>query len=426
MPKHAGLTLGVASLVGTTVGFLVLWKFLKNRRSHLCSAVDHRNSVILDATGHDADKQCSLTNLKETPKVESSGISVIEKILVADIEIVSKSEEWEAVWLLLKKDLDVYPVLGMDCEWVSVDGKAGPVSLLQMASYSGFCVLVRLPQLTSSGCTIPKTLLELLANNSVLKVGVGCWEDSSKLFNDYGLSVKGCVDIRYLAMRHRRDILQNTLSLKSLSETILSFPLDKSFQLRCSNWDAEEFTQDQVLYAARDAQVSVALFLHLLGFFSDDLPCPWESLLGKCQGLIDVPFKGKGNGFSNGEMSGSSRQRKERAGDQPTQNSQGRDPRRNKKKPLGVGYSARKSPLYDNCFLHAPDGQPLCTCDRKKAQWYLDKGIGGRNILSHLPVNCRNLGITCPMLVTTSYCTMAVFAIISFPLTCLLKCSHKI
>lgn len=38
----------------------------------------------------------------------------------------------------------------------------------------------------------------------------------------------------------------------------------------------------------------------------------------------------------------------------------------------------RKSPLYDNCFLHAPDGQPLCTCDKKKAKWYLDKGIGGR------------------------------------------------
>lgn len=44
----------------------------------------------------------------------------------------------------------------------------------------------------------------------------------------------------------------------------------------------------------------------------------------------------------------------------------------------------RKSPLYDNCFLHAPDGQPLCTCDRKKAQWYLDKGIGGKQ--SNFPV----------------------------------------
>lgn len=45
----------------------------------------------------------------------------------------------------------------------------------------------------------------------------------------------------------------------------------------------------------------------------------------------------------------------------------------------------RKSPLYDNCFLHAPDGQPLCTCDRKKAQWYLDKGIGGEH--TNFPVD---------------------------------------
>lgn len=37
----------------------------------------------------------------------------------------------------------------------------------------------------------------------------------------------------------------------------------------------------------------------------------------------------------------------------------------------------RKSPLYDNCFLHAPDDQRLCTCDKKKAQWYIDKGLGG-------------------------------------------------
>ncbi|KAG8449555.1 hypothetical protein GDO86_016269 [Hymenochirus boettgeri] len=375
MPRHAGITLGVASLVGTTVGFLVLWKYLKNRRKQLFAAGDHRDTVTDDIES-DTNKQLIIKHVKEPLKTESAGISVVEKILVANVETVSNTDEWENVWSLLKKDTDVYPVLGMDCEWVSVDGKANPVSLLQMSSYSGFCALVRLPQMSRNGHVLPKTLLNLLADNGVLKVGVGCWEDSSKLLNDYGLSVKGIVDIRYLAMRHRRDIFQNTLSLKSLSETILSFPLDKSFQLRCSNWDADEFTKDQVLYAARDAQVSVALFLHLLGFFSTDSTCPWESLLGKCQGLVDVPFKIKGNGISNGEVSRSSRQRKERAGDQLTQNTQGNDPRRNKRKPLGVGYSARKSPLYDNCFLHAPDGQPLCTCDRKKAQWYLDKGIG--------------------------------------------------
>ena len=32
-------------------------------------------------------------------------------------------------------------------------------------------------------------------------------------------------------------------------------------------------------------------------------------------------------------------------------------------------YSTRKTALYDNCILQAPDGQQLCTCDYKKAMW---------------------------------------------------------
>ncbi|XP_075047867.1 exonuclease 3'-5' domain-containing protein 2 [Mixophyes fleayi] len=371
MPRYTGLTLGVASLVGTTVGCLVLWKFMNRRRRQFCTNGNCKESYVGQHT-----QTWDPNNVLQKPReVELSGFSPVEKILGADIKIVSTIEEWEAAWPLLKKDLDEFPVLGMDCEWLSLEGRANPISLLQMASHSGFCILVRLPHLVIADCTIPKTLLTLLANSNILKVGVGCWEDASKLMNDFGLSVKGIVDIRYLAMRHRRDIFQNSLSLKSLSETILCYPLDKSFQLRCSNWDAEKFTQDQVLYAARDAQVSVALFLQLLGFFSPEPPTPWEYFLGKCQGLIDAPFKGKG--VINGDLNGGPKKKKEDSSEQASHNSQGnKDPRRTKKKPLGVGYSVRKSPLYDNCFLHAPDGQPLCTCDRKKAQWYLDKGIG--------------------------------------------------
>ncbi|KAM8921632.1 exonuclease 3'-5' domain-containing protein 2 [Pelodytes ibericus] len=368
MPRHPGLTLGVASLVGTTVGCLVLWKLIGRRRK-LFAAGDQRSA------GDDSCRDCTRQNT-DTSEVEHRVVSALDKILEADIKVISDPEDWAKFWPLLQKDLAKYPVLGMDCEWVSVGGRTNPVSLLQMASHSGFCVLVRLPQLTRAGNALPDTLLRLLADGSILKVGVGCCDDSNKLLCDYGLSMKGIVDIRNLAARHRRDVFQNGLSLKSLSETILCFPLDKSFQLRCSNWDAKEFSQDQVLYAARDAQVSMALFLQLLGFFSLDSPCSWESLLGQCQGLIDTPFKGKSVGFVNGNVSGGSRTRKEASDEHSVQNSQGRDPRKNKRKQLGVGYSARKSPLYDNCFLHAPDGQPLCTCDRKKAQWYLDKGIG--------------------------------------------------
>lgn len=36
----------------------------------------------------------------------------------------------------------------------------------------------------------------------------------------------------------------------------------------------------------------------------------------------------------------------------------------------------KSSNLYDNCFLQAPDGTLLCTCDKKKAEWYISKGLG--------------------------------------------------
>ena len=40
--------------------------------------------------------------------------------------------------------------------------------------------------------------------------------------------------------------------------------------------------------------------------------------------------------------------------------------------------TVRKSPLYMNCMLAAPDGSKLCTLSRKKADWYIERGLGGK------------------------------------------------
>ncbi|NXT75943.1 EXD2 protein, partial [Zapornia atra] len=384
MTKQTAVTITLATLLGVAVGGLVLWKATQRRKGKACCSSQQEKAVI-----NLGDEELIQAEDKEVLSFfRSPTFSWVERTLGADIVVVSKQEEWDRAEPLLKKELEKLPVLGIDCEWVSVEGRANPVSLLQMASSSGLCILVRLPRLVASGQAVPKTLLDIMADSAVLKVGVGCWEDACKLLHDYGFPVKGNVDLRYLAMRQRKDLLHNCLSLKSLAEKVLNCPLDKSPHVRCSDWEAEELTQDQVLYAARDAQVSVALFLHLLGFAQ--LPATsegetpvavWEKALGKCRGLVDIPFRGRKSG-GTGEKSGEGRSpqkaknRKPSVNGQPSVSQQIRDPRRQKRKPLGVGYSARKSPLYDNCFLHAPDGQPLCTCDRKKAQWYLDKGIG--------------------------------------------------
>ncbi|KAM6275146.1 exonuclease 3'-5' domain-containing protein 2 isoform 2-T2 [Porphyrio hochstetteri] len=384
MTKQTAVTITLATLLGVAVGGLVLWKAAQRRKGKACCSSQQEKAVI-----NLGDEKLIQAEDKEVLSFfRSPTFSWVERTLGADIVVVSKQEEWDRAEPLLKKELEKLPVLGIDCEWVSVEGRANPVSLLQMASSSGLCVLVRLPRLVASGQAIPKTLLDIMADGAVLKVGVGCWEDACKLLHDYGFPVKGSVDLRYLAMRQRKDLLHNCLSLKSLAEKVLNCPLDKSPHVRCSDWEAEELTQDQVLYAARDAQVSVALFLHLLGFArlpatseGENPVAAWEKALGKCRGLVDIPFRGRRSG-GTGEKSGEGRSpqkaknRKSSVNGQPSVSQQIRDPRRQKRKPLGVGYSARKSPLYDNCFLHAPDGQPLCTCDRKKAQWYLDKGIG--------------------------------------------------
>lgn len=35
----------------------------------------------------------------------------------------------------------------------------------------------------------------------------------------------------------------------------------------------------------------------------------------------------------------------------------------------------RRTPLYGNCYICAPDGQRLCRTTRKRIQWYLDRGL---------------------------------------------------
>ena len=55
-----------------------------------------------------------------------------------------------------------YQVMGFDCEWVSgEDGKARPVALLQLATSSGLCVLVRLCFFSG---VLPVTLYHLMAD----------------------------------------------------------------------------------------------------------------------------------------------------------------------------------------------------------------------------------------------------------------------
>ncbi|KAL7379563.1 hypothetical protein ABVT39_001393 [Epinephelus coioides] len=398
--SHRGpLTAVITTVLGATLGGLLIWRVYRTKRKRLPSVqkvadpVEAPCPVNKDFTAVECqytkppnvqEKEFKAVECQTTQQPPPVQIPSYEQLLGVKPVMVSSEEEWQQLWPLMEKELSVFPVLGLDCEWVSVKGRTSAVSLLQMATYSGLCVLVRLLAFRSGQQPFPLSLMEVLRDPHVLKVGVGCYEDGKRLTRDYGLSLTCTVDLRYLALRQRQATVNNGLSLKSLAEDLLNVSLDKSLELRCSDWEADQLTLQQMTYAARDAQVSIALFLHLLGLHSEASPespsgSSYSELASRCQGLVDVPFRGRGDG----EDRTPDGERRRRTRKTPTYESpesgdqQVPDPRKNnKRKPLGVGYSARKSPLYDNCFLHAPDGQPLCTCDKKKAKWYLDKGIG--------------------------------------------------
>lgn len=118
----------------------------------------------------------------------------------------------------------------------------------------------------------------------------------------------------------------------------------------------------QMAYAARDVQVSVALFLHLLDLLPEAGPAftsgsSYGELSARCQGLVDVPFRGRVDGVDEDDDK-RKRSRKQQqppplAGSPDSGDQQVPDPRRNsRRKPLGVGYSARWGRQTVSSFLH--------------------------------------------------------------------------
>lgn len=78
-----------------------------------------------------------------------------------------------------------------------------------------------------------------------------------------------------------------------------------------------------------------------------------------CKGVIDLAFKDK-----KGPVTAKEKDNKKQEPGEILD-----------RKPYNRG-TIRQSPLYMNCMLAAPDGSRLCTLDRKKADWYIEKGIG--------------------------------------------------
>ncbi|KAK8394426.1 hypothetical protein O3P69_006544 [Scylla paramamosain] len=297
------------------------------------------------------------------------------------VYVVQSEEDWRKVLPFIQREMQGQGVLGVDCEWVDASGRRRPVALLQLATSSGTCVLVRLQAFTRP---LPESLQSLLGGVSIIKAGVGIDQDRRFLETDYGLLVQGCVDLRHVVLCcPKSNVAGNTtgnstpsLGLAALALRFLGRTLDKDWRVRASDWEAETLTRRQQSYAAEDALAGVQVLLVACsrmwqcGEVAGMWWLPWlppslfhhhlmAHIHQTCHHFLDLKFSTSASKLLRlGEGCASQHQVAAKVSK------------------TSRAYCPRKTPLYHNCQLLAPDGMPLCTCDPKKARWYVEKGLG--------------------------------------------------
>lgn len=259
-------------------------------------------------------------------------------------------------------------VLGFDCEWVN----EGPVTLLQLATFNGVCGLFRIGKIGY----IPYKLKELLASKHILKVGVASYEDAQKIIADYGCKVSGTLDLRTLAEHVN---LPSPKSLAAMSLEYLNLEMDKLVEVRCSNWNAGTLTDEQVAYAACDAIASVLIYDQIVQRIKEKYSL-WQSFVNYIKNVYNKNISMQFHCLPNGVIDTRFKDQHTHANNKNAKcNILRKDIqylKANNKVTRTSNIPIRNKPLYHNCYLQAPDGDILCTCDRKKAEWYITKGLG--------------------------------------------------
>jgi ribonuclease D len=160
----------------------------------------------------------------------------------------------------MKSFKDTFPrilhseILGFDTETRPSfrKGRKNKVSLIQLANKELAC-LIRINKVG-----IPPELADLLANPGIIKAGVAVHDDIRFLKRVKGFNPSGFIDLQNFV----RDYGIKSSGLKKLSAIVLGFRISKRQQV--TDWEAEQLTDAQQIYAATDAWVCHQIYSKLI------------------------------------------------------------------------------------------------------------------------------------------------------------------
>lgn len=146
-----------------------------------------------------------------------------------------------------------YPILGIDTETRPsfAKGKTYGVALLQISTEET-CFLFRLNYIG-----MPQALVDLLQDNSQLKVGLSLRDDIQNLQRKHKFEPRGFLDLQ----TYVKEMGIEAQSLQKIYALLFGKKISKSQRL--TNWEADVLTDRQKGYAATDAWACVRMYNYL-------------------------------------------------------------------------------------------------------------------------------------------------------------------
>ncbi|MDR2887804.1 MAG: 3'-5' exonuclease domain-containing protein 2 [Bacteroidales bacterium] len=167
-----------------------------------------------------------------------------------EIAVVDSMEAFEAAMPRLAGE----KLLGFDTETRPVfkKGHHNSVSLVQLSTAT-FAVLIRINRIG-----LPEGLLKILSDSSIIKAGVALHDDLRFLSGVRKFTPAGFIDLQPFVKKFGIE----SSGLKKLAAIVLGFRISKTQQV--TNWEAEQLTRAQQIYAATDAWVCHEIYTKLM------------------------------------------------------------------------------------------------------------------------------------------------------------------
>lgn len=180
-------------------------------------------------------------------KISNEEVAALSAIhFDGEIVVVDTDEALDAVC----RHLAEQSVLGFDTE-TRPSFKAGvtnKVSLLQLSTYER-CYLIRLNKVKFSN-----KLMSILQRSDIMKIGADVAGDLRSLNKLRSFTPRGFVDLQSEVGKFGIE----DKSLRKMSGIVLGQRVSKAQRL--SNWEAQSFTEQQMMYAATDAWVCLKIY----------------------------------------------------------------------------------------------------------------------------------------------------------------------